>query len=1219
MNTNRTIQALASITDEGLFEHLATTILREADPLYESLVQTGVNVDGKTVKAPLDGICFVPGVRRPHLIAVHHTTAARNDLKRKWLYDPDAATSSHKSKKPSTPSGDFVKTAQIVAEKRKKISDLRSTLVLTTNQEPSEEVISEVEIAGHAHDIEIDLWSRSRLAHFLDNDPVGHWIRRQFLQIEQELLSLELLHELSIKSLEINHPPDEQKAWIPRALDEILALSLHRDVTFVVAGTGQGKSVACYRRLASHVQAGKFGLVLSHDTIASATTLDQAIADTLRQLHPALASGEETALSICSPERPLLLVVEDINRADRTQFLAERIANWSRAQAETEDKSNWKTKWHLLCPLWPETLALLGDQARKRIESLLVFAGGFSEDEGRDAVIARARLAGNELSPLNALSISRSFGHDPLLIALYDFDNTPDPGKVIGQFVDASLSRTAAMAQDYPSAEYHKALRVLAEEMLAHRQIDPQWHNISEWANIRDKPLRLIGRIAHDGELIRLTDSTVNQRLIFRHDRVREWLLAEAAAELESRNALPTRLVAEPYYAEVIGAVLVSSSPGPDFLRRVAEVNPLALFHALRLVGDAIQTSYDAILQAIDSWLDNPATHDHSNLHLRLEALAMLAETDSQHVPAIARKFSDRRTYSGQLARLRNGDTTGGIELCMKLEPGVGAPWRDIQIEHAKLRHGTKLSRDLDDFLRREDLNDSKRLGALRLAGHIGNPGLARAIEICWNIDDEKIKHLDEYLWAFGQCCGNEPARFLGPVCDAWAALPDEPKRKGDYSPRNALAAHGLRFAFRRCPPRAAIDYFIQRATPDDLKWPITFMLHSIDHPKALAFMVQELAAIQKELEGTKSFSFFSHTAIGEWRRAQEEGRPMSDESRELLLSLWQNDENDKFLRSAAFSLWAATEQDDDLDVLRRVSVPEYLADRVLEQRLIRGDQQAIPALIEKLRTNNKDYWWYQTRYLWSPELTDELDKFLSNRDGGDRITSELIMRLPTKEAERLLLKHWDLHGFSPNFVQAALYVATEPLLEVAAAAIKDCSKPAALMMNLGMNFGIKVKGRPGLKRESQVLALAPYLDLLSDLDISMLWDECNDRGWFATRKKLLDSRLRASSAHLIWNRDRVIKEFDSMVEKRRQRWIDRWIDQRLKADVSWNEIFATLMVWLEARQSLEALEVVASAVAFRGRREDLRLLRAYEDMNENGVKELICDTEFAVRRRTLS
>ena len=1229
MNPNRTIQALASITDEGLFERLATTILREANPLYESLVQTGVNVDGRPVKAPLDGICFVSGARPPHLIVVHHTTYARNGLKRKWLYDPDAATLPDKSKKSSTPPGDFIKTAKIVAEERKKVPDLQATLVLTTNREPSETVIREVEAARRAHDIEIDLWSCSRLAHFLDNYPVGHRIRHQFLKIEQELLSPELLHELSRKSLEVNHPLDNAKAWIPRALDETLALSLHRDVTFVVAGTGQGKSVACYRRLVSHVQAGGFGLVLSHDVVAEAMTLDQAIANTLRQLHPALASDEETALSICSPECPLLLVVEDINRADRTQFLAEKIARWSRIQAETEDKSNWEAKWHLLCPLWPETLALLGDQARKNIEPLLISAGGFSENEGRDAVLARARLVGNELSLLSALSISESLGHDPLLIALYDFDNTPDPGQVIGQFVDASLSRTAAAVKDYPSTEYRNALRLLAEGMLAHQQIDPYWLNVRDWADVQGESLRLISRITHDGELIRLTDSTVNQRLVFRHDRVRDWLLADAAAELERRNALPTCIVAEPYYAEVIGTVLVSSSLGPNFLRRVADANPLALFHALRLFGDATQPSYNVILQEIDSWLDNPATHDRSNLHLRLEALAMLAETDSHRVPAIARKFPDR-AFSSQFARLRNGDTSGGIELCMILEPGIGDPWRDIQIEHAKLRHGAKLSSDLDHFLRQKDLNSRKKIGALRLAGHIGDPSLAHAIEVCWNIDDEKLDHLAEYLWAFGQCCGNEPARFLGPVCDAWAALPDESERDGESSPRNALAAYDIRFAFRRWPPHTAIDYFVQRAAHDDLRWPITFMLHSIDHPKALAFVVQELAAIRRRLEGTESFSFFARTVAQEWQRAQEWGCPMSDESRELLLRLWIDDENDKFLRTGAFSLWAATRREEDLDILRTAQMPDDFVDSLLYQRLIRGDREAIPAMIAKLRVNGTEYWWACGRYLWAPELTEELDRFLGNRSKQakrvwlefcttDRITSELIIRLPIEDAERLLLKHWNHLRFSSYFVQAALYVATEPLLEVASAAIEDCPKPAGLMMFFSWGFGIKVKGHPGLNRENQVLAIAPYLDLLGDLSISMLWEECNNRGWFATRKKLLDSRLQSRLAQRIWNRDCAIKELDSMVEEDRQYWVDHWIDQHMKADVSWSEILATLMAWLDDRQSLEALEVVASAVARRGGRKDLSLLRNYEGIKENGVKELILNTEFAVQRRTIS
>ena len=83
MSTEKTVQALAAITDEGLFERLAMAILREANPTYLPLVHPGVNVAGKTVKSPLDGICFVQGADPPHIIAVHHTITARDDLEKK--------------------------------------------------------------------------------------------------------------------------------------------------------------------------------------------------------------------------------------------------------------------------------------------------------------------------------------------------------------------------------------------------------------------------------------------------------------------------------------------------------------------------------------------------------------------------------------------------------------------------------------------------------------------------------------------------------------------------------------------------------------------------------------------------------------------------------------------------------------------------------------------------------------------------------------------------------------------------------------------------------------------------------------------------------------------------------------------------------------------------------------------------------------------------------
>ena len=1226
MSTEKTVQALAAITDEGLFERLATAILREANSTYRSLVHPGVNVAGKTVKSPLDGICFVQGADPPHMIAVHHTITARDDLEKKWLHDP-SKVEPRKGSRPTAPAGDLIKTAELVVDERTRTPNLRATLVLTTNEEPSEALVRAVEAAGRDHGLEIDLWSRSRLSHFLDNQPAGQWIRRSFLNIEQEQLSAELLHELSKKSLEINSPPDNPNAWVPRGLDTTLATSLRRDVTFLVMGSGLGKSVACYRKLAAHVEGGGFGIVLPHEAVASAMTLEQAVTTTLRKLHPSLAAVGTSALSFCSPERPLLLVVEDINRSGQTQLLVEKLAGWSRAP--TKDEKGVPSRWCLVCPLWPEILASLGEQARKRIEPLIVAASGFTESEGRDAVLARARLEDRTLSSLSAESISRALGHDPLLIALHNQRIAPDPHQIISQFVERSLSRVAAATKDFPAADYRQTLRTLAGEMLANRQIELSWREVSSWAGLRGEPLRLLSRLAHDGELIRLTGTSDDQRLSFRHDRVRDWLLADAAAELERQDLLVEEVLAEPYFAEVMGAVLVWGHPKLSFLQRVASLNLLGLFHAVRLFGQASQPHHQAILRTINNWLDDPTAHDQSNLHLRWEALAILAETDSPEVPALVRKFRDRTT-SGELARLRNGDLSGGIELCIHMEPGVGAPWRDIQIEHAKLRYGPNLTKALDTFLRRTDLSSAVRTGALRLAGHIADPSLALAIEECWTADEERGDHLADYLWAFGECCGGNPARFLGPVCDTWAILPDESKKEGWPSPREELAADELRWAFHRWPPLAALDYFVQRGSQDDLRWPITYMLHGMDHPKAVSFVVREFAEIQKRVEGTKSFSPFLMSARDDWRRTQEEyGRPMSKASRDVLLGLWRGETKDKYLRAQAFSLWAATQAPDDIEVLRAAKPSDELADKILWERLARGDQQAIPALIEKLVADDSGYWWQCGRHLWSPELTQAFDEFLGRRGArakhtwgesfqSDWITSEIIMRLPETEAERLLLKHWAHLRFVPHYVQTALYVSTPRLVKAAQTAINECPEPAKLMEYLGQRIGIQMRGHPGITREAQVLVLAPYLHLLSPMDLGRLWEVCNDHGWFTIRRELLDGRLQPPFLQRRWDRDQAVLEFDKMVAENRIVWIDHWIDAFLKTGVPWTEILATMTAWLDQRGSLEALQVLAAAVEHRGTREDLGALKTYEGMPETAARQLIADTQFAVRRRSI-
>jgi hypothetical protein len=112
MSFRNTTQALAEMTDEGLFERLATAVLRIADPRCIAISHPGVTASGKTRKAPLDGIGFVPGAKPPHLVAIQHTTAAASELRNKWLHDPATVKPRTTRGKPTAPPGDLAKNRE---------------------------------------------------------------------------------------------------------------------------------------------------------------------------------------------------------------------------------------------------------------------------------------------------------------------------------------------------------------------------------------------------------------------------------------------------------------------------------------------------------------------------------------------------------------------------------------------------------------------------------------------------------------------------------------------------------------------------------------------------------------------------------------------------------------------------------------------------------------------------------------------------------------------------------------------------------------------------------------------------------------------------------------------------------------------------------------------------------------------------------------------------
>lgn len=1233
-----TVRIISEMTDEAAFEALATAILREAKPEYEALLHPGINSAGKTVKSPVDEIAFVIGEKPSHMLAAHHTTCERDDLRNKWLLDP-ATVKARKGKRSPTQPGDFVKTAKIVDAERERHAALRATLILTTNREPPEDLVRDAQAAGQLRGIEIDVWSVSRLAHFLDNTPEGQWLRQKHLGIHQEKLSRELLATLSKESLRIHRPDDNPEAWISTALDGAIAAGVrNQDVLFVVAESGIGKSVACYKRFEQHVSAGGMGLFLPHQVINSALTIEQAIEAALVQLHPKLVSGSGTdALSFCSADQPLVLVIEDINRSGQGPLLAEKLAKWSvvKAPATFNDRSEGRAdrrRWRVLCPIWPDILAALGDVPRKQIQSLSTVGTVLTIREGREAVQRRARLRGAFLSELDADAVSDALGHDPLLIALHKPKGQLKPKRVIEQFIGSSAARLAAKIGEYTASEYREALRTMANAMLTHRTLDPSWPTLLTWVTGHSDASSMLRHLVHHGEIIRLLGVGSKESLAFRHDRVRDTLFSEAIASMIHTHTLSDDLLAEPYFAEVIGAALLDEGIPVSIIDQIRENNPLALFHAFRLFREPSGAIHHAVLEAIELWLGDPKTHTARHLHLRWEALSALSRTESSRVVGLVRKFKDS-TWTAWQALFRNGDVTGGLSLCLRVEPGLTAIWRDRQIEHAKMHFGAQLRTALDQLLRNPKLDSGARVGALRLAGHLGDPQLAEPIEVSWNQDTEKGENLKDYLWACARCCGNNPDRFLGPVCDSWAALPSE-RNDNMPSPRDDLAAHEVRWAFQKDIPVSAIDYFIRRAKHEDLRWPITYMLHEIDHPNAVEFVVRELAEKDRLLEGTGRFSPFSLTATHDWRRRQEDqDRPMSPESRDRLLSFWQNQANDKYTRRQAFRIWASTEADGDLEFLRSVNPPDSLAESALWHRLTRKDRTAIPNLLLKLKDpdgNTRAYWWQLGQSIWSDDLTHALDQELVNRGSAvdrewenefttDYKTSQLIMALPPQQAEALLVKHWNHLQFCSHFVQAALYVGTPTLLGEVDKVVKHSPNPRDIFKYIDMHYGIRTKGRDGVTDKRQVEALVPYLGYMDEHRIYAFWEVCNDHGWIDFRRNYLDDRLKGMSRNLFLNEAQILSSLDEVLVGKFP-WINYWVEQYLESGASPDNIISLIRKWLASHKTLRPLELAAHAVAQAGRRDDLKILDipiAPEDVAAAEI--LVADTTFAVKRRSLA
>jgi len=1219
-----TAVVLAQITDSALFERIATAVLREAKPeIYGGLTHTGVNSDGKTVKAPVDGIAFLPGAYPAHMVLAAHASGARTDLPKKWLQYPLAVTQPAKASRESAQdAGDLLKAKKIFEQERLRTPELRVTIALTTNREPSIDVIRDATSFATANNIELDIWSGSRISHFLDVNPNGQWIRKSSLGIDTQLLSKPLLLSLCRESIRQIQSNWCESLPVSRKLDQSIQQTLGAHSAFVVGESGVGKTVACVKAVVAHIDAGGAAIVVTHEALAQCRTIVQAVDFELRRLCPSLESGAATAaLAMSSSSMPLIVLIEDINRSSDPGFLLDRLAGWLKNTAENAEAT--RSNWFLICPLWPKTLLLASDFTRKRIEDMVTVALPFTDAEATDALRSKAQIDGPEMSPLDAGAIARSLGNDPLLISLYQWQQLREPHAIIDTFVGNQLQRLSSQSTT-TLTDFRDALAVLGERLLVYKAMSPTWQLVRDWFSDKPALIAILQVILKDRQVVRLVDNGATERLAFRHDRIEFSVLAHAVTTLVHATKLTDDIAGDPFYAEVIGLSLSKWKGDVSFVDRIQAVNPLALFYALQIFREPRHATHRRVIDCIRSWLGESTTHERANREQRFAALGVLGRTQSSLTIEFASMFRDS-TWATVEARFRNGDVAAGIALCDQLDAGVTSTWRDALIEHAKHFYGTEMCQALDQMLRNAKQPEKARSALLRLVGFFADTSLSEAIAASWKLDNCRFEHLDDYLWAAARCCHENCESVLVPMCEVWSSLSDEPAQPGGRSARSAICGEGLQRAFRRGITDEALRFFISHGEREMLKPQITHLLSEVDHPDAVEFVVRWLAELSRSAAASGGFSIYPTILQRSWSE-----RVMSDRSLERLQLLWSSDKSDAHLMKSAFRLWVSTSQPKNLGVLQVAMQNPAICEDALRARLGAADLSAAPELIEKLRAKDGIFWWQHSFRVLNQALIEELGNQLderrdsANRGWGhssddDYFWSDVLIRLPVDVASHLIAEHWDHVRFSRKFVQAALFIATQDTLKLAANAIAECPNASEILKHITMRFGIKTTGHPGVTELRQLEGLVPYLDFLSDLDIHTFWTHCNERGWFEFRKQFLDARLTGRWAELACLEEaQVFSAFHEAAYDNQSWRLDITVKDLIEQGTTVEQILELTTKWLEGEHKIEALEVAATIFGQVARRIDLTRLRSAEEFPVEAAQAITQDTKFCVRLRSL-
>lgn len=992
--------------------------------------------------------------------------------------------------------------------------------------------------------------------------------------------------------------------------------------------------------MSAYLEDGGFALRLEPADIAENIELAQAIDSALNRLHPTLndVAGQD-AVQLASQDQPLMLIVDDLNRADNPSKLFERLQNWvggadkiSPGTTDDTDESDAETGLPvtIICPLWPRVWNRQQSPSSQNEFITPVELGGFSETRAAELIESYADRYDIDIGEDQARELATRVECDPHVVGLLgklfatvdSVDDLPTTSRDVLARYEQYAYHMAAEETEYglTEADYEFTVEEFSEAILEHREWEPTWRSVRSW--LCEDDIDGIRGLTDRSQLLLLIEPAEKQ-VTFRHDRLREYLLSNCLLDAFEWSNTPT-FVDDPHYASILGFAIATQRPNKSALTAVRQRCPLALFEAMGEIGPTPESYQRQLREEINIWLEDNGGWNRVLPTKQQAAIEALLEADTPEVL----KINEPDIFHPQfaLARLRNGDLTAGIQYLSVLgEPRVTSPKRDDAIEAVQDKYGSDAAETLIEIYPK--LDEEHIQGWLRFAGFLEDPTLSSIIAGCWDaIDiDEQPQLLPAFVWAGVHCALPAQTDLVDDILTAWAALPEgsppgEPSDDDSEDVTRRKIRSQVSFSLPAKRRTASIEYF--KGAVDrfpKIEEALLEFLRGVPEFEAIEFLLRRYGEQDNGRHAT-------HRLVQEWDSSSLRGQQLPSVVRQPLRDIWEAESESEDVRSIGFRLWVNNSTSDDLIALRDIKANEPYWISAIATRLEHGDTTVFEE--DGLELAHHHHLLNRVHNAWCSEAFNQVDQIIESHQVSTdtdlyHTLGKLLFRIPDADAERLLQKYWDRLSDQPTFVQAALYTATDQTKHLAKEAFNQSEEPSELCRHLTSRFGFGTAGRSELITADQLRALSPYLEYVDDLGTVRIVEKALALGMGDWAREIVKPHLGEQY------RGRRFPSDEELMEQLTNRVstgdetghlnVRYWLEQFDERSDSMAHAFDVLERWLENDRSLFRYRVVATALKERGSRDDLNILEPIPNDDDDQYQYVYDDAAFGVRLRTLS